>query len=240
MSKIPGKEDRYYQELKAFIHGNEAECWKKVFNFPKYVDRIHLAKFMARYELFRKILNVHGSIVECGVWNARGTMSFAQWCSIFEPYNHTRKVIGFDTFPVDKSKKTKKKHKLGESGLTQDSFEEISKAIELFDSNRPIGHIPKVELVKGDAVKTIPIYIKDNRHLIVSMLYLDFGAVEPTRVALDNFLTRVPKGGIIAFDNIGSWKLTDNVPSLAKKLGIPSLKLQKFDFEPAISYAVVE
>ena len=54
-------------------------------------------------------------------------------------------------------------------------------------------HIPKIELVKGDVRKTIPKYIKDNPHLIVSLLYLDLDLYEPTRAALRNFIPRMPK-----------------------------------------------
>jgi len=39
----------------------------KLDNFEKYVRRQPLARFLARYELFKKIIPVKGSIVECGV-----------------------------------------------------------------------------------------------------------------------------------------------------------------------------
>ena len=45
-----------------------------------------------------KILNIEGSIVECGVWNGAGLLSYAKLVEIFEPYSIKRKVIGFDTF----------------------------------------------------------------------------------------------------------------------------------------------
>jgi len=39
----------------------------KLENFPKYVRRQTIARFLARYELFKMILDVKGSIIECGV-----------------------------------------------------------------------------------------------------------------------------------------------------------------------------
>ena len=50
----------------------------------------------------------------------------------------------------------------------------IKKCISFFDENRPNGHLNKIELIKGNAVKTIPKYIKENPHLLVSFLYIDF------------------------------------------------------------------
>lgn len=39
----------------------------KLRNFEKYVRRQDLARFLARYELFKMIKNTKGSIIECGV-----------------------------------------------------------------------------------------------------------------------------------------------------------------------------
>ena len=38
-------------------------------------------------------------------------------------------------------------------GYNINSFNDLKKCIELFDSNRFINHIPKIELVKGDVKK---------------------------------------------------------------------------------------
>jgi hypothetical protein len=66
--------------------------------------------------------------------------------------------------------------------------------------NRFNSHLEKIEIVKGDAVRTIPKYLKENKHTLVSLLYLDFDLYEPTKIALDNFLPRMAKGGLIVFD----------------------------------------
>ena len=55
-----------------------------------------------------------------------------------------------------------------------------------------MGHIEKMELIKGDATKTIPHYVKNNPQLIISLLYLDFSTYIPTKVALKHLLPLVP------------------------------------------------
>lgn len=60
-------------------------------------------------------------------------------------------------------------------------------------------------MIKGDATQTIPEFLKDNRHVIISLLYLDMDIYEPTKVALKEFLPRMAKGSIIAFDEL-NWK----------------------------------
>jgi hypothetical protein len=67
-------------------------------SFPRHVRRQALARFLVRYEIFKQNLGVHGSVVECGVFAGGGLMTWAHCSSILEPYNHTRRVIGFDTF----------------------------------------------------------------------------------------------------------------------------------------------
>ena len=39
----------------------------KLRNFPKYVPRQTLSIFLAKHEIFKHVLNVHGHIIECGV-----------------------------------------------------------------------------------------------------------------------------------------------------------------------------
>src|SRR5258708_39712170 len=70
----------------------------KLENFPKYVRRQHLKRFLALYEIFKLILPVKGSIVECGVYRGFGLMSWSKLSTILEPENLTRRVYGFDSF----------------------------------------------------------------------------------------------------------------------------------------------
>ena len=46
----------------------------KLENFPKYVRRQHLKRFLALYEIFKLALPVKGSVVECGVFRGFGLM----------------------------------------------------------------------------------------------------------------------------------------------------------------------
>ena len=44
----------------------------KLDNFEKYVRRQALSRFLVRYELFKLIRNIKGSIIECGVHHGGG------------------------------------------------------------------------------------------------------------------------------------------------------------------------
>ncbi len=64
--------------------------------FPRFVDRTHLSRFLVRYEIFKLITAVQGSVVECGVYDGAGLFTFAQLSALLEPLNHRRKLFGFD------------------------------------------------------------------------------------------------------------------------------------------------
>ena len=111
---------------------------------------------------------------------------------------------------------------------------------EVYDKNRYLGHINKIELIKGDATKTIPDFIEDNKHLVLSLLFLDFDLYEPTKVAIENFLPRMPKGAIVAFDELDNPIWPGETSALLETVGINSLRIKRIEFDPYIGYAVIE
>src|SRR6185312_2283677 len=96
----------------------------KLENFPKYARRQHLKRFLAMYEIFKMILPVKGSIVECGVFRGFSLMSWAKLSTILEPENLTRRIYGFDTFegfPDVSDKDASRLETAAKGGLCADS-----------------------------------------------------------------------------------------------------------------------
>ncbi len=221
------------------------DTWeKKMEAFPKYVRRQNITRFLAQYEIFKRIKHVKGSIVECGVFRGGGLMTWAKLSSILEPVNLTRRIYGFDTFGGFPSVSAKDKKGLGrqvKSGdLYADTYEELRALIEIYDSDRFLGHVDKVHLIKGDATKTIPRFIKHHQHLVVSLLFLDFDLYAPTCAAIKYFSPRIPKGGIIAFDELDNPLWPGETVAMLEKIGANNLRIERLDFDPYIGYAVVE
>jgi hypothetical protein len=211
-------------------------------NFPKYVRRQHLTRLFALYEVFKRVLNVKGSVVECGVNRGYGLMAWAKLSAIMEPANLTRRIYGFDSFAGfpsvgDKDKAGPKWETAQPGALRADSYEELLRLIELYDQDRFLGHIPKVELIKGDATKTIPAFIADHPHVVVSLLFMDFDLYEPTKVALERFVPRMPKGAIIAFDELDNPLWPGETNAVIDTLGMGKLELERVAFDPYIAFA---
>lgn len=208
-------------------------------SFPKYVRRQHITRFLALYELFSRVLHVKGSIIECGVWRGFGLMSWAKFSAVLEPNNLMRRIYGFDTFEGFASVDTSK-DRTDQQDLRAESFDELQELIELYDRDRFLGHVEKVRLVMGDAVETIPKFVVENPHLVVSLLFCDFDLYEPTRVALEHFVPRMPKGAIIAFDELDNARWPGETLALLESVGIGALRIQRLDFDPYIGFAVIE
>lgn len=243
------KSDREYSDLmEAFFPKSVGTFTDKLDNFPRFVSRQTLSIFLAKHELMKMALPVHGNIVECGVFMGGGLFTWAQLSAIYEPVNHTRRVIGFDTFQGHaavsdrddaKGAGVPSEHKQ-EGSYKFSHMDELKESIELFDLNRSIGHIEKVELVQGDATSTIPRYVEENPHLVVSLLYLDFDLFEPTRVAMEKFLPRMPKGAVIGFDELNQKQWPGETLAVMEEVGLRNLRIKRFPHTPALSYAVIE
>jgi len=216
----------------------------KLKNFEKYVTRQTLQRFLARYELFKLIQDTKGSIIECGVHYGGGLMAWAKLCAGLDIFGLDRKIIGFDTFDgfpeLNEKDLCSTNHKeLKKGGFKSGSIikEELYDSILEFDQNRFLNQFSKVELIEGDACKTIPEYIENNKHLVISLLFLDFDLYEPTLVALQNFVPRMPKGAIIAFDQLNNeyWK-GETIAAMEYFENFNNLEFKKFTFDTSITY----
>ena len=69
-----------------------------VTNLGLYMNRQSLARILFLHELYRKILTVEGIIIEFGVRWGQSLALFESFRGMYEPYNHTRRIVGFDTF----------------------------------------------------------------------------------------------------------------------------------------------
>lgn len=212
-------------------------------NFPKYVRRQHLKRFLALYEIFKLVLPVKGSIIECGVFRGFGVMAWAKLSAMLEPENLTRRVYGFDTFEGFPGVSGQDANPLAVpqvGALYANSYEELQELIAEFDRDRFLGHIDKVHLIKGDLTQTIGPFLAQHPHLVVSLLFLDVDLYEPTRDALRQFVPRMPKGAVLAFDELDNPMWPGETLAALDEVGLGRLQLRRLEWDPYIAYAVLD
>jgi len=241
--------------LEEYFAAGQGSFTERLENFVKYVPRQNIARLLARYEMLKTVLPIQGSIVECGTLFGNGLLSFAKVSAILEPYNFQRRIIGFDSFAGFPSiadedlagNPDRKSLHLKQHGFTQatdeftadDAYDELLRAVEIFDMTRFLNHFPKVQVVKGDFDETGPRFLDEHPHLIVSLLYLDFDIYAPTKKALELFLPRIPKGGMVVFDELNDEGFPGETTAVLEQLDLKDWRIRRFEWEPRISYAIV-
>jgi hypothetical protein len=211
-------------------------------SMARYARRAQVTRFAALYELFKLAVPVKGSIVECGVFRGASFMTFAQLSAALEPTNLTRRVYGFDSFggfPAVSGQDRPESTDARPGDLAADSYDELNRLLEVYDDDRFLGHLPKARLIKGDVTLTVPRFVADNPHLVVSLLFLDMDLYEPTVVALRELLPRMPKGAVLAFDELDNPLWPGETTAVLDEIGLNHLRLRRFEFDPYIGYAVI-
>lgn len=238
------KERGFLERLEELAQQSQTTNVERFANAALWMPRQNLARLLAQWELWKLIQDVHGAVVECGVCFGGGLGAWQAFSAITEPYDHVRRCVGFDTFggfpgmgPEDAGAKSGLAYA---GGMAAPVAEEIRALLELHSTNRPIGHIPRAEIVVGDACETIPAYVKSNPHLIVAAMILDFDIAAPTRAAIQNFLPLMPRGGVVIFDELFCADWVGETVVVRESGLLTRGRLRRFPYVSTLSYLVIE
>lgn len=192
--------------------------------------------------MVKQTKGVAGDIFECGVYYGNSLMNYANLSVALEPYNYQCKIVGFDTFEGGVGISSKDlnnpyfERKDGE--YYADSYEDLQQSIEIFDLDRPLNHLEKVRLIKGDIRVEGEKYLINNPQTVIRILSLTMNFYEPTKFALENFYPRLAVGGILVINGLNH--AAGATVALNEFLGIGSSRIKVFDFYPNITYMIKE
>lgn len=199
-----------------------------------------LARTIYYTDLYRKIIEVPGVICEFGVqWGA--TMAqLINLRSVFEPFNHSRMIYGFDTFegfpavtPEDGTET-----EVGDYASMPGHFETLKELLVLHEAAAPMSHIKKHALIKGDASETFPAWAQENAHAIIAMAIFDMDLYAPTRDILADIEPLLTKGSILVFDELNCAQFPGETKALRETLSTSGLRLRRTPMQPFCSWAV--
>ena len=88
--------------------------WKYENLFYLTSDKKRILKLLDHYEVYKKILNIKGDIIECGVFRGASLIRFLTFRDLIEK-NNKRKIIGFDAFGKFPHPKNNYKNKRSDS-----------------------------------------------------------------------------------------------------------------------------
>jgi Macrocin-O-methyltransferase (TylF) len=198
--------------LERLYENSELSVFEMFRNFPVFTPRFNIARFLAHYEFFKKILHVPGVIIDLGVFQGASAFTWGKLCEIFCPTDIWKIVYGFDTFkgfpevtkedgPVSLRHGRQKGGYFGGKSVERD----LKLAQEAMNHDRHLRHIDRIRFVKGDVVKTVPKFVSEQGNgLKIALLHLDLDIYRPTKVVLEHFVPRMMRGGIIVLDEYAS------------------------------------
>lgn len=206
-----------------------------------YLKRHNIMRVLHYNELYQKILDVPGDILDFGVHFGASSAVMLNLRGIYEPYNLSRKVWVFDTFE-GLSGVSKDDPKAVEGGYAVPrSYEEILETIlTAHEGFSPISHIKKFEIVKGDARITFDAWLKENPGTLIGLLHLDMDLYEPTAEVLVKALPRLTKGSLVVFDELTAKFFPGEAKALIDTVGAHNIRLKRTPFQPYSAYYQVE
>jgi hypothetical protein len=209
-----------------------------------FINRQLMARILWMHEIYSQIINVPGVIMEFGVRWGQNLALFESFRGIYEPYNYTRKVIGFDTFSgfsgVRAEDGTAPIVSEGAYSVTPGYEQYLSQLLDYHEQEAPVSHIKKYALVKGDAAQTIEQYLDANPETIVSLAYFNMDIYQPTVKALEALKKVVTKGSVIGFDELNCPHFPGETRALQDALGLDKYRLIRHPHNPYPAYLVIE
>lgn len=206
-------------------NSDEAYEHENAFYWLSQPERI--CKLLAQYELYQKILDVPGDVVEFGVYKAASLIRLATFRQTLENTS-ARKIVGFDAFgpfPRDNISLPSDTQFIenfecaGGSGLT------VEETRAIFEHKG----FKNIQLVPGNIFHTLDNYLQKFPATRIAFLHLDMDVKEPTQYALEKLFDRITSRGLIVFDDYGMVTgATEVVDTFAKIHGLTIHKTRHY------------
>jgi Macrocin-O-methyltransferase (TylF) len=213
-------------------------------NLGLYMRSSVLAKLLYVNELYQLILDLPGVVMEFGVWWGQNLALVESLRAVYEPYNHMRKVIGFDTFTgypeVSSEDGSHELAAAGQYAVGEGYIDHLRAVLDYHEEENVMAHVPKYELVAGDATKSIGDYLERNPHTLIALAYFDMQLYEPTRACLEAIRPHLVRGAVVALDELGSDEFPGETRALRETLGIDRYQLRRSRFLPDRTYLVID
>jgi hypothetical protein len=175
-------------------------------NFGLFMRSGPLARLLFLNEIYQLIVPIPGIICEFGVWWGQSLAFFENFRAVYEPYNHTRRIVGFDTFvgypEVGSADKRSEIITEGNYGVPTGYVDFLDGVLNCHEQQNVMSHIKKHELVVGDVLETAPRYFSAHPESFVALAFFDMALYEPTKLCLQTIRDRLVPGSVVAFDEL--------------------------------------
>jgi len=196
-------------------------------------------------EVYRAALPVHGVVMQFGLRWGRDLATLHSLRTIYEPYNATRIILGFDTFEGFPSvHESDGKAEMIETGVLRvsDGYDEFLR--EVFAQRQVVDPIPQLQrfdVFKGDAPVRLQEYLEAHPETVIALAHFDMDLYDPTKRCLEIMRPYMTKGSVLAFDELVSSVSPGETVAVREVFGLDRITLRR---SPAYSghgsYFVIE
>lgn len=232
------------KELLSLLKSTPISDDELIANLGLYLTSKSLSRILFFYEIYKKVQNTHGVAMEFGTRWGQTISILTALRGIFEPFNRIRKMIAFDTFEGLKGMCSRDQ---GENQCLDGAYslpagyeEYLNKLLDIQEKLNPLGHITKYEVVKGNIVEMLPIYLEQHPETIISMAVFDLDIYTPTVKALELIRPYLFKGSILVFDELCDGVFPGETIALREVLELKQCKIERFPMTSRLSYIVYE
>jgi hypothetical protein len=223
-----------------YLHDNPIPKSELLNNIGLFLDRRMLSRFLFVDEMYKLQMSIHGSIFEFGVRYGQN-LSLLMGCrGIYEPFNHNRKIVGFDTFagfPALHNFDTAS-HTVGDYSVPPGYELFLNGVLAAHEDMAPVSSIKKYELVVGDASTSISQYLQHHPETIISMAYFDFDIYQPTVDCLKAILPHLNRGAVVGFDEINDYEWPGESIALREVLALSSFEVVHSKYRANAGYLI--
>ena len=213
-------------------------------NLAMYMRSSVVAKLLYVNELYQHIIRTPGVVMEFGVWWGANLALFESMRAVYEPYNHTRKIIGFDTFAgypaIGSQDGNSDLAAVGGYAVSDNYQDYLAQLLDYHEQENTMAHVKKYELVRGDASETIEQYLSEHPETIVALAYFDLQLYEPTKKCLKAIRPHITRGTIIAMDELNSHEFPGETTAFKEAWGLDKFRLIRSQFLPDRTYLVID
>lgn len=203
------------------------------------------ARLLHYYELYKLLLGSNGLILVYGYGYGNAIISFLSLRAILEPYNYSRKILGFESFKsssvlsyYNENEKAFTSDKYGYFSQTKSYVNFLKQLIQFHEDENIFSNIPKVDVYFDDPVRESKEILKSCKDLKVALAYFDRIFVENLSEVFDAIKPFVDSDTIICPSTINSYLPTGELDACREVFG-RKLEITKSKFIPDKAYIKV-
>jgi hypothetical protein len=213
-------------------------------NTGLFQKRQDFTKQLFFHEVYQQILDVHGVIMEFGTRWGQNLVTLHNLRSIMEPFNYSRKIIGFDTFAgfesINKKDGSHEIIKEGAFSVSEGYEAYLEKILAYHETESPLSHIQKNYIVKGNAIDRLDEYLQQHPETIIAFAYFDFDIYEPTYECLKMIRPYLTQGSVIGFDELNDSQFPGETVAVREALGLGNVAIKRNQYSGIQSYCVIK